>query len=157
MTLLFLQGRYFWPVLYHYGLVCHPCKMKEPHFARWSGISTLQWYSSRQYPSYHVVCFMLQGGFGVFVVYDLEKPFPTACKTVPETHFRGKKRKRSTSMAEEKDQDQANESSAIVCLRYNSMLHLGFLEEDEMIIVEEPWLNIVGTFPAALARRIYGT
>ena len=36
------------------------------------------------------------------------------------------------------------------------MLHLDFVDEREMVVVEQPWLNVVANFPEALQRRIYG-
>ena len=89
-------------------------------------------------------------------MFDLKKPLPTACKVFPEVHVRGNKRKRTMSVSE--SDKKADESTVTVCLRYNSMLYLGLLsDEKEMVIVEQPWMNILSTFPPALARRVYGT
>jgi hypothetical protein len=43
-----------------------------------------------------------------------------------------------------------------VCLRYNEMLYQGFVSENEMVVVEEPWMSILEELPDALARRAYG-
>jgi hypothetical protein len=43
-----------------------------------------------------------------------------------------------------------------ICLHYNSMLHLDFLGPNQMIVVEQPWLRVISTFPEALQRRVYG-
>jgi U3 small nucleolar RNA-associated protein 4 len=43
-----------------------------------------------------------------------------------------------------------------ICLRYNSMLHMDFIANNEMLVVEQPWLDVVATFPAALERKVYG-
>ena len=83
----------------------------------------------------------------MFVVFDLDQPFPTTCKSFPNTGVRGKKkRKRSQSG-----------SSASLCLLYRSMMYLDFVDEAEMVVVEQPWVNISATLPPALARRVYGT
>jgi U3 small nucleolar RNA-associated protein 4 len=37
------------------------------------------------------------------------------------------------------------------------MLFMDFVAEHEMVVVEQPWLTVVATFPQALQRRIYGT
>jgi hypothetical protein len=66
---------------------------------------------------------------------------------------RGKRGNRADSVS----QPDEIKSTATVCLRYNSMLYMDFIDGSEMIIAEEPWLNIVATFPAAMARRVYGT
>jgi hypothetical protein len=79
---------------------------------------------------------------------------------LPETHDRGKKRKRSQSVSERRsgdgDQD-ARAKACTMCLRYNNMLFMDFVDEHEMQVVEQPWLTVVVTFPQALQRRIYGT
>lgn len=51
----------------------------------------------------------------------------------------------------------AAESTASLCFLYNSMLYLDFVDQSEMVIVEQPWISILETLPAALARRVYGT
>lgn len=44
-----------------------------------------------------------------------------------------------------------------VCLRYSAVLFQDFVAENEMVIVEEPWMSVLGELPDALARRVYGT
>lgn len=44
-----------------------------------------------------------------------------------------------------------------ICLQYNGMLYLNFVGQREMVVVEQPWLEVVETFPDAIQRRIYGT
>jgi len=36
------------------------------------------------------------------------------------------------------------------------MLYQGFVSENEMVVVEEPWMSILEELPDALARRAYG-
>jgi len=50
----------------------------------------------------------------------------------------------------------ADRRSCTVCSHYKNMLYTEFLGPKEMIVVEQPWLDVVETFPAALQRRIYG-
>ena len=47
--------------------------------------------------------------------------------------------------------------NCIICLRYNSMLYMDFIEDNEMLVVEQPWLSVVASFPEALERKMYGT
>ena len=82
--------------------------------------------------------------------------FPTTCRSFPESHVRQKKRKRSDSEVFQGSSNVEKKPEAVICLRYNSMLHLDFVAEREMIVVEQPWLNVVANFPEALQRRIYG-
>jgi hypothetical protein len=91
------------------------------------------------------------------VVFDLDVPFPRDCETYPETHVRGKKRKRSSTIDETKDGQPESSAVCKLCLRYNSMLHLGYIGGEEMLVVEQPWLDVVATFPPALQRRVYGS
>lgn len=93
-------------------------------------------------------------------MFDLDAPFPRECLTYPETHVRGRKR-RLNIVAEDSGTEATDEETKVVCcklcLRYNSMLYLGYVESDEMLVVEQPWLSVVATFPEALQRRVYGS
>ncbi|GKY99350.1 hypothetical protein MPSEU_000890100 [Mayamaea pseudoterrestris] len=100
---------------------------------------------------------LFMGSFGAFVVFDLNEPFPRACLTFPETHVRDKKRKRGSAMDAAKPSQPESSAYCKLCLRYNSMLHLGYVAKDEMLVVEQPWLSVVATFPGALQRRVYGS
>lgn len=37
------------------------------------------------------------------------------------------------------------------------MLFMDYIGDHELVIVEQPWLNVVATFPDALQRKVYGT
>ena len=95
------------------------------------------------------------------MVVNTDKEFPHHCRIFPETHVRGTKRKRSLSMSEQRsgdgDQPAGKSSTCTMCLTYNSMLFMDFVDDNEMVVVEQPWLNVVATFPDALQRRVYGT
>jgi len=67
--------------------------------------------------------------------------------------LRGKKRKRYTA----ETNIDPNYGNCTLCLRYNSMIHMDYVSEDELLVVEQPWLSVVASFPAALERRVYGT
>jgi hypothetical protein len=82
----------------------------------------------------------------------MEQTLPKHCRVFPETHVRGKRKRESNN-----PEELANRSNCMVCLRYNSMLYMDFLDEKEMLVVEEPWLNVVATFPEALERKLYGS
>jgi hypothetical protein len=93
---------------------------------------------------------------------NIEEEFPQRCRIVPETHVRVKKRKRSQSVSEPSsgDGDQSagtKSSTCTMCLRYNSMIFMDFVDDHEMVVVEQPWLSVVATFPDALQRKVYGT
>jgi hypothetical protein len=34
---------------------------------------------------------------------------------------------------------------------------MDFIDKNEMVIIEQPWLDIVATFPDALQRTVYGS
>lgn len=34
---------------------------------------------------------------------------------------------------------------------------MDFIADNEMVIVEQPWLSVIETFPAALERKIFGS
>ena len=63
-------------------------------------------------------------------------------------------------MVNDTDDNEVDENddsrNCTVCLRYNSMLYMDFIQANEMLVVEQPWLTVMATFPEALHRRIYG-
>ncbi len=65
---------------------------------------------------------------------------------------------------ESKKRRKIQKSSAVlpnrnytICVKYDSILQLEFIKEDELVIVEQPWLTVVNSLPDPLERRIYGT
>ena len=68
-----------------------------------------------------------------------------------------RKKKKKEEEAVSKRGKSANESDSVICLRYNSILHMDFVAANEMVIVEQPWLNVVSNFPAALERKLYAS
>jgi hypothetical protein len=85
---------------------------------------------------------------------DLSKSLPEQARLFPPKHVRGKK-KRKRHVFE--IQPTANSNNCTVCLRYNGMLYMDFIDANEMLVVEQPWLGVVSSFPAALERKVYGT
>jgi U3 small nucleolar RNA-associated protein 4 len=107
-----------------------------------------------------------QGAHGFFCVVDLDKPVPDHSNTYPLNSLRArrsmfheeehvlhlqtsKKRKHSSS-------DSSNKNFT-TCLRYSNVLFQDFLNDREMVVVEEPWRSVLEELPAVLARRVYGT
>lgn len=79
-------------------------------------------------------------------------------------HQRNKARSHSIASEQEKDDENQDNNAAekthcTLCLGYNSMLFMDFVdtEASEIMVVEQPWLDIIATFPDALQRRVYGT
>lgn len=93
----------------------------------------------------------LMGAHGFFCAIDLDHPVPEASEIFPPTHLR-KKRKRGPSSG---TNGHAKNNFAI-CLRYSGMIFSDFVAENEMVIVEQPWLSVQEGLPDALARRVYG-
>jgi hypothetical protein len=87
---------------------------------------------------------------------DTKNDFPNCCRIFPETHVRYKRKRPTSALEGSGEQKEKKKSEAVLCLRYNSMLYLDFVGPREMIVVEQPWLNVVANFPEALQRRIYG-
>jgi len=119
----------------------------------------------------------VQGGHSWFCSIDLSSPVPLRSKAYPTDHFKAKnwtksykqERRRSNSITEksldslvlkevEKDlkKDEANKNFTI-CLRYSGIIFQDFLDDNEMVVVEQPWLSIVNTLPDALERQRYGS
>lgn len=104
----------------------------------------------------YLSCQFWKGSFGCFAVVDLQKELPKFCRFVPQHHVR-RWRKRKRSPSEVEPSKGPDDVEATICLRYNSMLHMDFIDANEMVIVEQPWLNVIATFPPALERKLYGS
>lgn len=70
------------------------------------------------------------------------------------TEQENKKQKLDTAATEPKPIHGSRNCS--ICLQYNGMLYLNFVGPNEMVVVEQPWLEVVGTLPEAIQRRVYG-
>jgi len=44
-----------------------------------------------------------------------------------------------------------------VCIAYEDILQMDFLSDGELVVVEQPWLDVEATLPDALERHVYGT
>lgn len=94
------------------------------------------------------------------ITFDTKKKFPIACRTFPEGSAGSEKRNRSVSvasMASDAAGSDENGSTCTICSRYNGMLYMDFVQGDELVVVEQPWLDVVATLPDALHRKVYGT
>eukprot|EP00977_Amphora_coffeiformis_P003458 scaffold638_cov168-Amphora_coffeaeformis.AAC.40 len=141
------QGRYSGSLCPFACWVVILAKGSDPLFAHWGDASRLHWYRQRKH-----------GGSGAFVVFQIDQPFPTSCRYFPEDHVRSKREaKRIKSIPRKLREESESGSTAKICYQYNSMVYLGFLSDAEMVVVEEPWINVWNTLPAALSRRVYGS
>lgn len=86
---------------------------------------------------------------------NLKEPYPTNYRFWPENHVRNVHRKRRRGQQD--DDTKPNGTTAIVFLRYNNMLYTNFIDNNEMVIVEQSWMNVLPTLPDALERKVYGT
>lgn len=59
-------------------------------------------------------------------------------------------------IAEDTRDEELLSRNCTICSHYTNMLYTDFVGPKEMIVVEQPWSEIVETLPAALQRRIYG-
>jgi U3 small nucleolar RNA-associated protein 4 len=118
----------------------------------------------------------LMGGQSWFCSIDLDAPVPRQLKPYPADHLRARnwgnkvllERKRSGSIVEDNQppmkrkkrsegtKSEIQNSNFTTCLRYVGMIFLEFLDENEMVVVEQPWLGIVNSLPDALERQRYG-
>ena len=88
---------------------------------------------------------------------------PERARMVPEDHLRAKR----LELAKEEDgpprKKSKNKSTSEgnrnfpVCLQYCDIQFQDFIAEDEMVVVEQPWMSILEELPDALERRAYGT
>merc|ERR1712232_1129796 len=117
--------------------------------------------------------------FGIFCVINLKNKMPRHCRILPDRHVRRRRRKQPKrnyaplvspgSFQQDRPagnnqrlqhvyhrKESANSQNCTICLHYNSMLYFNFLGPEEMIVIEQPWLQVVATFPEAVQRRVYG-
>uniref|UniRef100_A0A7S0C7J7 Uncharacterized protein n=1 Tax=Proboscia inermis TaxID=420281 RepID=A0A7S0C7J7_9STRA len=52
--------------------------------------------------------------------------------------------------------DTAPNKNFTICYHYNHVLHLDLVRPNEMVVVEQPWLDVLHSLPDALARNVYG-
>jgi len=103
------------------------------------------------------------GSRGYFCVVDLDQPVPKSSSMFPPDHLRAKRLemiKEDDAMMHlppKRNQTSCASTNFTICLRYSEMLFQDFLSDNEMIIVEEPWMSILEELPDALSRRVYGT
>lgn len=97
--------------------------------------------------------------FGSFCAVDLSQPLPEQARVFPPEHVRGKRKRKQRSEGQDQEPPSAAQlnTNCTICLRYNGMLFIDFIDANEMLVVEQPWLNVVRNFPAALERKVYGT
>lgn len=99
---------------------------------------------------------------GFFCAVDLDRPVPQHAAHFPPRHVRARRKRanKRAKTASGAEGDAANAAAAgdnfTLCLRYSGVLFLDFCGEDEMVVVERPWRNVVADLPEALERRVYG-
>jgi len=54
------------------------------------------------------------------------------------------------------NEEAAPNKNFTICYHYNHVLHLDLVRPNEMVVVEQPWLDVVHSLPDALARNVYG-
>ncbi|KAL3822717.1 hypothetical protein ACHAXA_000982 [Cyclostephanos tholiformis] len=105
------------------------------------------------------------GSYGYFCVVDLDQPVPERSSMFPPDHLRAKRLhlvKEDDALlpcppSRKQTHSDVSSNNFTICLRYNEILFQDFVAENEMVIVEEPWMSILEDLPDALARRVYGT
>jgi U3 small nucleolar RNA-associated protein 4 len=107
---------------------------------------------------------LILGSHGYFCAVDLDQPVPERARMVPENHLRAQR----LELAKEDDANvhsrpprKKSKNNGInnftVCLQYCEIQFQDFIAEDEMVVVEQPWMSILEELPDALERRAYGT
>mmetsp|Transcript_27977 Transcript_27977/g.34039 ORF Transcript_27977/g.34039 Transcript_27977/m.34039 type:complete len:373 (-) Transcript_27977:455-1573(-) len=118
------------------------------------------------YHSAHPETFIM-GFHEYFLAIDLDRPIPCTCETYPPEHLRMTCRQKQTQPQQRRGGARrgamtppagimTKNNNFTICLRYNGMLFLDYMSETEMVIVQQPWLQVVDSFPDALERKIYG-
>jgi U3 small nucleolar RNA-associated protein 4 len=53
-------------------------------------------------------------------------------------------------------QGEKRRNNFTLCLKYSGILFMDFIDEDELLIVEQPWMDILNALPDVLQRKRYG-
>jgi len=93
----------------------------------------------------------LMGGQNWFCPVDLDMPLPKTLMYHPNDHISIK-----NNVLTKDDPTMRNYNLAI-CLLYSGIIFMEFLSEDELVVVEQPWLDILNSLPGALERKRYGS
>ncbi|KAL3800453.1 hypothetical protein HJC23_011690 [Cyclotella cryptica] len=108
---------------------------------------------------------LILGAHGFFCVVDMDQPVPDKSNTYPPDSLRAKRSVLYDDDAEvcppppKRHKSRPNDAikNFTICLRYSNLLFQDFVNEKEMVVVEEPWMSILEELPDALARRVFGT
>jgi len=115
----------------------------------------------------------LMGAEDWFCSIDLDSPIPPVATPYPSKHLAAKgfgtrnssaKSKKSGTLSKE-SKDATNEHNGqtktsenfTICLKYSNMIFMKFLDDNELVIVEQPWNDIVNSLTDALEYKRYGT
>jgi hypothetical protein len=91
------------------------------------------------------------------VEYRLDRPFPTNCVIYPPKQMIDPRNKRISQDAEHISENASEGPECILCTRYQSVIYMDFVDKQELVVVEQPWLSVAAGFPAPLRRHMYGT
>jgi hypothetical protein len=73
-------------------------------------------------------------------------------------HYKTSKMNSDSDVAENWNKKQvAKPSVATMFLSYNNVLYANFIDNNELVILEQPWRFVVPTLPDSLERKVYGT
>ena len=110
-----------------------------------------------------------QSGHTWFCAIDMNQPVPLNSNIFPSNHIKirnassayypghqefSRKRKHPNGTEVQKSKENRN---LTICMRYVGMLFMDFLDNNELVIVEQPWVDIAKSLPRSLQRKLYGT
>jgi len=101
----------------------------------------------------------IMGGQSWFCVIDLELPVPPHSLVFPPNHLKAKRLKRNHTplLSLESELDESKSLNFKICMKYTGIIFMDFLDDNELLIVEQPALSILDALPDAPQRRRYGT
>lgn len=90
---------------------------------------------------------------------DLELPVPPHSLVFPPNHLKAKRLKRNHTplLSLESELDESKSLNFKICMKYTGIIFMDFLDDNELLIVEQPALSILDALPDAPQRRRYGT
>jgi len=101
----------------------------------------------------------LMGGQNSFFSVDLDSPLPTRSRYFPDDHISARKSRFLSTPNNKRKKIMKDDPECLnltICLRYSGIIFMDFLSEDELVVVEQPWLGILSSLPDGLERKRFG-
>jgi len=103
----------------------------------------------------------LMGAQNWFCTIDLDSPIPVHSQFSPADHLSALVRKAENEQRKQsrrhKGRKMPDLRNLTISLHFTGIIFMDFLSKDELVVVEQPWVDILNSLPDALERKRYGS